>query len=225
MPMDVPLPSPPAPSRGTCARRRSTTGWRTTLGLDETPDTVVIATPADPLRVRRIPSGHRIASSMSTLLRVSRIFPMLRRETGGGAVYLDRQPALRPVDHVRQLRRCRLGSSSGSSCSRSRSSRPTVSSVSKPEFRPVNDVHVDGQEDRQGPARRRSAMPRSLVGNFILDFDNDVMAHVLRAPSDAVPGAGRGEASGCYMTSMRRELGVIGPASRQSSTEVYRREV
>ena len=51
-------------------------------------------------------------------------------------------------------------------------------------FRPVNDVHVEGRKI-VGTGAARIGAAEVVVGNFIFDFDTEMMARVLRTPSEA----------------------------------------
>lgn len=128
--------------------------------------------------------------------------PVLRREVGGGAVYLDAgQVFVQWVFHEESL-------------------PPTLEEqfvlYAYPlvetyralgiaaALRPVNDVHVAGKKIG-GTGAAQIGIARVLVGSFMFDFDKRTMARVLKVPSEKMRDkvfAGLEE----YMTTMREQL-------------------
>jgi lipoate-protein ligase A len=177
-------------------------------------DTIVIATPGDPYVC--IGFHQDVERELDVEFCERRGLPILRRETGGGAVYLDSDQLfvqwIMANDSLpaRVEQRFELFA------------RPIVETYREfgiaAEFRPVNDVHVDGRKIA-GTGAARIGNAEVLVGNFIFDFDTDVMANVLRAPSPMFREQ-VGMSLRRYMTSMRNEGVPVPPASEVAA--VYR---
>lgn len=170
---------------------------------EDTPDTVVLATPAEPYVC--IGFHQDLHAELDVSFCRQQGLPVLRRETGGGAVYLDRDQLfvqwvmapeslpLRVEERFRVFTRplvrtyCELGLQA---C-----------------FRPTNDVHVNGRKI-VGTGAAHIGNAEVLVGNLIFDFDTWMMARVLRARSAAFREQVERSLRE-YMTSMRRELGWV----------------
>ena len=183
---------------------------------DATPDTVVLATPGEPYVC--IGFHQDVEREVDLEFCRRRGLPVLRRETGGGAVYLDRDQLF--VQWV-------MGPASLPARIEERFAlfaRPLVATYRElgmpARFRPVNDVHVDGRKIA-GTGAGRIGDAEVLIGNFIFDFDTHTMARVLAAPSpgfrDQVDRSLR-----AYMTSMQRELGSV--PDRREVAALYRRK-
>jgi lipoate-protein ligase A len=131
--------------------------------------------------------------------------PLFRREVGGGAVYLDRgqlfyqfvfgreDPAL-PASKQAFYRKY-LG--------------PVVQTFRdfglQAQFKPVNDILVDGRKiSGNGAAEIGDCVV--LVGNFMLDFNYEQMARVLRVPHEKFRDK-MYKSLAENLTTMRRELG------------------
>lgn len=133
--------------------------------------------------------------------------PVIRREVGGGAVYLDgnqlftqwifgadRLPATveqRFVVYIETLVRTyrALGIAA--------------------EYRPINDVHVAGRKIG-GTGAARMDRAEVVVGSLMFDFDIATMARVLKVPSEKFRDKVY-QSLAEYMTTMRRELGEPPP--------------
>ncbi len=167
------------------------------------PDTVLLVTPVDPYVCIGF---HQDASTELDLGACKRLgLPVLRREVGGGAVYLDRgQVFVHWVFHPDHL-------------PRSLADRyalfvePLVATYRElgvpAMYRPVNDIHVEGRKiGGTGAARLGDA--EVVVGSIMFDFAHDTMAEVLRVASEKM----RGKVAATlreYVTSLHRELGVL----------------
>ncbi len=166
------------------------------------PDTILVTTPAEPYV--SIGYHQRAADELDLGTCAALGLPVVRREVGGGAVYLDsgqvfvnwvfRHDRLPPMLADRYARYAAVLVA-------------TYQGYGIPaELRPVNDIHVRGRKIG-GTGAARLGEAELVVGSLMLDFDTETMAAVLRVSSvkmrDKVVGALRD-----YMTTMRRELGV-----------------
>ena len=175
---------------------------------DETPDTVVLATPGE----AHICIGyHQDAASELDLEHVARLgLPVLRREAGGGAVYLDQDQLFVQWVMAPERLPARVERRFELFCA------PLVATYRalgvEACFRPANDVHV---EDRKiaGTGAARIGAAEVLIGNLLFDFDVERMASLVRAPSPAYRDLVL-ESLRRYMSSLRRELGSA-PAPRE----------
>ena len=174
---------------------------------ETTPDTIVVARPASPYVCvgfhqdldREVDVDHCRAIGL----------PVLRRETGGGAVYIDEQQVF--VQWIVSPRRLPARVEGRFELF----ARPLVETYRAfgvdAHFQPVNDVHV-GRRKITGTGAARIGNAEVLVGNFLLDFEPSTCARTLRAPSAAFRDQ-LDRSMREYMTSMRRELGAVPDAA------------
>jgi lipoate-protein ligase A len=133
--------------------------------------------------------------------------PVLRRQVGGGAVYLDRNqlffhfiyPVNKAPRRVTDLYAHFVA--------------PVLATYQAlgidARLRPINDIHVN---DRKigGTGAAQIGDATIFVGSFMLDFDVETMARCLKVPSEKFRDKLRGTLQD-YITTMRRELGSIPP--------------
>jgi lipoate-protein ligase A len=140
----------------------------------------------------------------------SNAIPVVRREVGGGAVYLDGnqvfcqwifQPDVLPGTLEARFRRYIT---------------PIVDTYRSfgiaAEHRPINDIHVAGRKIG-GTGAALIGTADVVVGSLMFDFDVDVMTRVLRVPSEKFRDKIH-QSLHAYMTTMRKELGEP-PARRE----------
>ena len=169
---------------------------------DASPDTVLLVTPRDPYVC--IGFHQDLTAEIDVELCRQRGLPVVRRELGGGAVYLDSDQLF--VQWVM------AGSSLPARLDHrfARFAEPLVATYRalgiEARFHPVNDLQV---ADRKicGTGAARIGGAEVLVGNFLFDFDVEAMARVLRVPSEEFRGELR-DSLQRYMTTARRELGA-----------------
>lgn len=145
----------------------------------ESPDTIILVSPSEPY----VSVGfHQDADKeVDRTFCGERGLPIIRREVGGGAVYLDRDQLFSQwVFHPESLP-SDVGERYGLYIS------PLVRTYQDlgipAEHRPANDVHVRGKKiGGTGAARIGSA--EVLVGSFMFDFDKPAMAKVLKVSSE-----------------------------------------
>lgn len=166
-----------------------------------TPDTVVLAVPADPY----VCIGYHQDPDRELDLDACRALrlPVVRRRTGGGAVLLDGRQLFAQWIMAPQRLPPRLDRRFELFCG------PLVATYRDfgiaARFAPPNDVHA-GDRKISGTGAAQIGAAEVLTGNLLLDFDADAMARIVRAPSPAF----RAQVTAAmrrYLTSMRRELG------------------
>ena len=182
------------------------------LGPDS-PDTIILVSPDAPY----VSIGRHQDVDREVDLDYCRAagLPVIRREVGGGAVYLDddqvfTQWAFR-ADHLPATveERFRLYVETLVRAYRSLGIAA--------EYRPINDVHVAGRKIG-GTGAARMDRAEVVVGSLMFDFDMATMARVLKVPSEKFRDKVH-QSLLDYMTTMRRELGE--PPSRQTVVDAY----
>ncbi|MFQ5792571.1 MAG: biotin/lipoate A/B protein ligase family protein [Acidobacteriota bacterium] len=183
---------------------------------DATPDTILLVSPQEPYV--SIGFHQELEKEIDMDFCERRHLRVLRREVGGGAVYLDQnqvftQWVMGPERLPWELpKRFELYA------------QPTVRTYRAlgidAEFRPVNDIHVSGRKIG-GTGAAAIGKAEVMVGSLMFDFDTDLMSRLLKVPSekfrDKVQGGLRE-----YMTTMREELGERPDA--ETVKEIYLRE-
>ena len=109
--------------------------------------------------------------------------PVIRREVGGGAVYLDGQQLFFQVI----VRRDRPGVPSEISAFYQKFLQPVIDTFRQfgvpAEYKPVNDIITNGRKISGTGAAQIDEM-LILVGNFIQDFNYEMMSKCLRVPDE-----------------------------------------
>lgn len=131
--------------------------------------------------------------------------PIIRREVGGGTVYLDRDQlffqCIFPKDRV-PLRIDSLYQ---------KFLQPAVNTYRalgvRAHYQPVNDIQVDGKKIC-GTGAGRIAEAAVVVGNIMFDFDYREMSRVLQVPSEKFRDTVY-DSMQIYLSSLQRELGYI----------------
>jgi lipoate-protein ligase A len=171
----------------------------------ETPDTIIVVSPSEPYVC--VGFHQDLEQEVDLGYCAEHDLPVLRREVGGGAVYLDSgQVFLQWVFHEPSLP-SRLEEQFELYI------RPLVETYRAlgipAELRPVNDVHVAGKKIG-GTGAAQIGVARVLVGSLMFDFDKRTMARVLKVPSEKMRDkifASLEE----YMTTMREQLPELPP--------------
>ncbi len=168
----------------------------------DTPDTILLVAPSEPY----VSLGfHQDADREVDMERCRELgLAVIRREVGGGAVYLDgNQLFCQWIFHPGRLpptleERFSLYA------------RPLVETYRglgiEAEHRPINDIHVKGRKIG-GTGAALIGEADVVVGSLMFDFDVDVMAQVLRVPSEKFRDKVH-QSLRDYMTTMLRELGT-----------------
>lgn len=167
---------------------------------DRAPDTLLLVTPGAPYVSIGFHQDAEVELDLGACRRLG--LPVVRREVGGGAVYLD-------SGQVFCQWIVRSGRLPAALTDRFRLfAEPLVATYRAfgvpAEYRPVNDIHVGGRKiGGTGAARIEEA--EVMVGSLMFEFRPDLMAEVLRVASekmrDKVAFSLRE-----YVTSLSREL-------------------
>ena len=182
----------------------------------DTPDTIIVATPGDPYVC--IGYHQDLEREVDVDYCRTRGLPIVRRELGGGAVYLDRNQLF--VQWVMGEARLPLRIEQRFEMF----ARPIEATYATlgidARFRPVNDIHVGGRKIC-GTGAAQIGHAAVLVGNFLFDFDTETMARCLRVPDEKFRDKVH-KSLDEYMTTMAREL-AGSPGGVPSETTVKAR--
>ncbi|AHE98063.1 lipoyl protein ligase domain-containing protein [Thioalkalivibrio paradoxus] len=129
--------------------------------------------------------------------------PVIRRDVGGGAVYLNRDQMFFHFVYPHRLAPARVEAIYAQFVA---PVLATYQALGVPAvFRPVNDIHVNGRKiGGTGSARINDATV--MVGSFMFDFDVDTMAKCLKVSSEKFRDKLR-QGMHDYITTLTRELG------------------
>jgi len=168
-----------------------------------TPDTIILDIPKDPYVCVGF---HRdVKQEVDIAYCTANKIPIIRRETGGGTVYIDENqlfvqwifgPESLPkmIDPRFQL-----------------FIKPLVETYQafdiNAQFFPPNDVHVKAKKI-VGTGAAALGLAEVVTGNFLFDFDCEAMAKVLKVPNETYREAVYNSLQK-YMTSMTKELGSM----------------
>jgi lipoate---protein ligase len=181
-----------------------------------TPDTIVLATPGTPYMC--IGFFQDVENELDINYCRTNQLPVIRRETGGGAVYIDKgqlfvqwifqQSSLpRRVDQRFQL-----------------FVEPLIETYKffgiNAYYHPINDVHVGGKKI-VGTGAGTIGEGEVVTGNFLFDFDYDIMIDAINAPTPGFREAVRRNMKQ-YLTTMNQELGEA--PQRDEVIKVYRQK-
>ena len=136
-------------------------------------------------------------------------FPVIRREVGGGAVYLDGNQLFTQwifaAEHLPATVEERFTLYCNTLVEAYRALGVEAA------YRPVNDIHVNGRKIG-GTGAARMDRAEVVVGSLMFDFDVLTMSRVLKVPSEKFRDKVFQTMSE-YMTTLRRELGTPPPRS------------
>lgn len=177
------------------------------------PDTIILVSPTDPYV--SIGFHQDLAAEVDTAYCSAHSLPIVRREVGGGAVYLDRDQLFSQwVFHEAGLP-ARLDAQF------ELYARPLVATYQDlgidAYLRPINDIHVGGKKIG-GTGAAQIGAARVLVGSLMFDFDKATMARVLKVPSEKMRDKVFASLEE-YMTTMRELLPTL--PGRDRVAEIY----
>jgi lipoate---protein ligase len=180
----------------------------------QTPNTVVVSIPEDPYLC--IGYFQEAAKEVDLDFCKAQKLPVIRRETGGGTVYIDSgqvfvqwicQPGFLPrkVEHRFQ-----------------HFNKAMVETYSffgiQAYHHPINDVHVDGKKI-VGTGAATIGNAEVVTGNFMFDFNTEIMARALKVPNELFRSAIKSSLDN-YITWMSREL--VNPPSYEEVIRQYK---
>ncbi len=180
---------------------------------EDTPDTIILVSPSQAYVC--IGCHQDLEKEVDVAYCQKHGLPILRREVGGGAVYLDGGQIFTQwifrKDHLplslEQLFDCFI--------------RPLVKAYQalgvQAYFRPVNDLHVEGRKIG-GTGAAQIGLACVVVGSLMFDFDKTAMARILKVPSEKMRDKVF-ESLEKYMTTMSEQLGQA--PDQQTVKELY----
>lgn len=183
---------------------------------EDTPDTITLASPTAPFV--SVGFHQEVEKEVDMEYCRSHGIPIVRREVGGGAVYLDHgqvfwhtifhhQRAPRIVEDVYKL------FLSGPVAAYQAMGIPAY-------HRPVNDIQVAGRKiGGTGAALIGEAMV--VAGSLLLDFNYELMARVLKVPSEKFRDKVY-QSLQEYLTTVQRELGDRAPGREEAKVILIR---
>src|SRR5574341_14927 len=168
---------------------------------DDTPDTIILVGPTEPYVC--IGYHQELDKEVDLDYCQAEKLPVYRREVGGGAVYLDKgQVFTQWIFHQGRLpadlqERFALYI------------EPLVDTYQSlginANYRPMNDVHVEGKKIG-GTGAAQIGQADVVVGSLMFDFNFELMARVLKVPSEKMRDK-IFQSLTEYMTTMTRQLG------------------
>lgn len=180
---------------------------------EDTPDTIVLVSPTDPYVC--IGYHQDLEKEVDLAYCQANGLPVLRREVGGGAVYLDDgQVFSQWIFHRDRLphaleKRFELYV------------QPLVDTYRalgiNAYHRPINDIQVDGKKIG-GTGAAQMGLAEVVVGSLMFTFDKATMARVLKVPSEKMRDK-IFESLEQYMTTMGEQLGQV--PDRQAVKDLY----
>ncbi len=188
---------------GTLAPLRSQTIYHAVgYAMDDgAPDTIMIVSPDAPyVSIGRHQDVDReVDRAVCADLGLS----IIRREIGGGAVYLDGDQLFTQWIFAAERLPATVEARFTLYCDTLVRAYRALGIEAA--YRPVNDIHVNGRKIG-GTGAARMDRAEVVVGSLMFDFDIGTMARVLKVPSEKFRDKVHQTLSE-YMTTMRRELG------------------
>ena len=170
---------------------------------ESTPDTIVFAVPVDSYVC--IGFHRDLEREIDIEFCLANEIPVFRRETGGGTVYIDdeqlfTQWIFAPKNLPKRVdERFKLFI------------KPTIETYKffgiDAAFFPPNDVHIKGRKI-VGTGAAHIGNAEVVTGNFLFDFDCEMMAKILKVPSENFREIVY-DSLLKFMTTMKRELGTV----------------
>lgn len=180
---------------------------------DDSPDTILLVSPDAPyVSIGRHQDADR---EVDLAYCAEHGLQVIRREVGGGAVYLDRNQLFTQwifrAEHLPGTVQDRFVLYAETLVRTYRALGIAA------EYRPINDIHVAGRKIG-GTGAARMDRAEVVVGSLMFDFDTASMARVLKVPSEKFRDKVFQSLTE-YMTTMRRELGE--PPAREAVVAAY----
>jgi len=183
----------------------------------DTPDTIIFVNPSDPYV--SIGFHQELEKEVDVEYCREHGLPMVRREVGGGAVYLDRNQVFVQWIFHRGTLPADLGERFAQYV------KPIVETYQllgiPANYRPINDIHVQGKKIG-GTGAAQIGIAEVVVGSFMFDFNFELMAQVLKVSSEKMRDK-IFQSLNEYMTTMTRQLGRA--PERASVMKIYQEKV
>lgn len=182
--------------------------------LDEnTADTIIIVAPSTPYVC--IGFHQELEKEVAVEYCHEHRLPIVRREVGGGAVYLDtNQVFMQWVFHRDALPR----DINERFALYIKPLVETYHALGIPaDYRPINDIHVGGKKIG-GTGAAQMGMAEVVVGSLMFDFNFEMMSHVLKVSSEKMRDK-ISQSLNEYMTTMTRQLGYT--PDRDTTIKIY----
>src|SRR3972149_880486 len=180
---------------------------------DGSPDTILLVSPNAPYV--SICRHQDVDREVERAVCAELGFPVIRREVGGGAVYLDGNQLFTQwifdAEHLPATVEERFTLYCTTLVDAYRALGIEAA------YRPVNDIHVNGRKIG-GTGAARMDRAEVVVGSLMFDFDILTMSRVLQVPSEQFRDKIYQTLSE-YMTTMTRELGAV--PDRQGVIDAY----
>jgi len=145
----------------------------------DTPDTIVLATPASPYIC--IGNFQNVNSEIDRKYCNENSLPIIRRQTGGGAVYIDQNQLF--IQWIFQSESLPAHVDSRFEVFM----KPLIETHKffgiDAYYHPINDVHVDGKKI-VGTGAATIGNAEVITGNFLFDFDFEKMSNAFNLPGD-----------------------------------------
>jgi lipoate---protein ligase len=180
---------------------------------EASPDTIVLVSPDAPYV--SIGRHQDVDREVDLAVCAELGFPVIRREVGGGAVYLDGNQLFTQWIFAAEHLPATVEDRFTLYCDILVQAYRALGIEAA--YRPVNDIHVNGRKIG-GTGAARMDRAEVLVGSLMFDFDVLTMSRVLKVPSEKFRDKVFQTMSE-YMTTMRRELGT--PPDRSVVVEAY----
>ena len=180
----------------------------------DSPNTIILVSPESPYVC--IGFHQEIKKEVDVNFCVGNNIPIVRREVGGGAVYLDnRQLFTQWIFHANAYP-MRIGERF------KMHAYPIIETYKAlgidAFFRPVNDVQVHPGKKIGGMGAAAIGNAEVLVCSFMFDFDFELMSKVLNVPDEKFRDKIY-QSLNEYMTTMKKELGTL--PSRETVKQLY----
>jgi lipoate-protein ligase A len=167
----------------------------------DTPNTIILVGPTDPYVC--IGYHQELEKEVDVAYCQQAGLPIYRREVGGGAVYLDKGQVFTQWIFQRNDLPASLEERFALYIT---PLVETYQAIGIPaNHRPINDVHVQGKKIG-GTGAAQIGEAEVVVGSLMFDFNFDLMARVLKVPSEKMRDK-IFQSLNEYMTTMTRQLG------------------
>jgi lipoate-protein ligase A len=180
---------------------------------DGSPDTILLVSPNAPYV--SIGRHQDVDREVDRAVCAELGFPVIRREVGGGAVYLDGNQLFTQWIFAAEHLPATVEERFTLYCTTLVDAYRALGIEAA--YRPVNDIHVNGRKIG-GTGAARMDRAEVVVGSLMFDFDVLTMSRVLKVPSEKFRDKVFQTMSE-YMTTMRRELGE--PPARSAVIDAY----